>query len=104
MSDYYILDGHEVKECDLMTWAKWFGKADRGDRKVARETIGDSEISTVFLGLDHSFGGGSPLLFETMVFGGKLDGEMDRYSTWNEAVLGHKAMAERVEEGGDKHE
>lgn len=90
---YNILEGHEVKQVDLMTWARWFeGK----DRHVANETIGDSQISTVFLGLNHSFGDGPPLLFETLVFGGKLDQEMDRYSTWDEAEAGHKAMVERV--------
>lgn len=93
MSDKYILDGHEVKECDLMTWAKCFGTA---DRKVARETIGDSDISTVFLGLDYSVGEGPPILFETLVFGGKLDGEMDRYPTWDKAISGHNSMIERV--------
>ena len=51
----------------------------------------------MFLGLDHSFGGGAPLLFETMVFGGPLDGEQERYSTWNEAEAGHKLMVERVQ-------
>ena len=93
----FILDGHEVKECDLMTWAEWYETA---DRKVARETIGDSDISTVFLGIDHSFGEGPPLLFETMVFNGKLDGEINRYSTWDDAVAGHNAMVKKVKKEG----
>lgn len=38
---------------------------------------------------------------ETMVFGGPLDAEMERYSTWDEAVAGHAAMVARCEaEGG----
>lgn len=53
-------------------------------------------VSTVFLGLDHQYGDGPPLLFETMVFGGPLDHEMNRYSTWNEAEKGHQEMVERV--------
>jgi hypothetical protein len=36
--------------------------------------------------------GGPPLIFETMVFGGSKDGEMDRYSTKEEAEKGHEAM------------
>ena len=93
MDGKYILEGHEVREADLMTWAKWF---ERADRHVAKEKVGDAEISTVFLGLDHAFGDGPPLLFETMVFGGTLDQEQNRYSTWSEAEAGHKDMVERV--------
>ena len=51
--------------------------------------IGEVSVSTVFLW-------GHPLLFETMVFGGKLDQEQKRYSTWEEAERGHAAMVERV--------
>lgn len=55
-------------------------------------------ISTVFLGLDHRWSGGPPLLFETMVFNGPLSEEQDRYTTWEQAVAGHKAMVERVKQ------
>jgi len=73
------------------------------DRRVAFTDLDDrGRISTVFLGIDHSFGfGEGPLLFETMVFNGPLDGEQDRYSTWDEAEAGHKAMVERVKELAD---
>jgi len=50
----------------------------------------------VFLGLNHSFGEGPPLLFETMVFGGALDQEQARYTTWEQAEAGHKQMLARV--------
>jgi len=94
MSGKYILNGKEVIKCnDLMKWAKWFEKA---DRHVAKDTVNDSDISTVFLGLDHQFGSGPPLLFETLVFGGTLDQEMDRYETWDQAEKGHLAMIARV--------
>ena len=96
MTDKYILDGHNVVVCDdLIKWAEWFEVA---DRTVARTKIGVVKISTVFLGLDHQFSGGKPLLFETLVFGGELDGEMDRYSTWDEALNGHEKMVERVKD------
>jgi len=36
------------------------------------------------------------VLFETMVFGGKLDQEQERYCTYDEAEAGHKTMVERV--------
>jgi len=94
MSGKYILDKHDVVECDdLMTWAKWYGTADRG---VALDQKGDVEVSTIFLGIDHQFGDGPPLLFETMVFGSEHDQYTDRYSTWEEAEAGHKQMCEKV--------
>ncbi len=93
---HYILEGTEVVEVkDLMEWAKWLESA---DRHVAKDESHGVEVSTVFLGLDYNFGSGPPLLFETMVFGGKLDGEVNRYSTWQEAETGHEAMKGRVEE------
>ena len=93
---YYILsaDGQPLP-VPVMRWAVWFETA---DRKVALTKIGEAEISTVFLGLDHNFSGeGAPVLYETLVFGGKLDGEMMRYTTHEEALAGHVRMVTRVE-------
>lgn len=51
------------------------------------------EVSTVFLGLDHNFGGGGPpVVFETMVFGGAYDQKCARYCTWDECLAGHDAF------------
>jgi hypothetical protein len=95
MSDKYLLDGHLVIPCEnLMYWAKWFETA---NRRVALTKKDSFEVSTVFLGLDHNFGhSGPPLLFETMVFGGPLDQEQERYSTWEEAKVGHKSMVKKA--------
>ncbi len=88
MSDRYILKDKEPVEChSLMEWAKWFENA---DRIVKQEEIGDVKVSTVFLGLDHSFGNGVPLLFETMIFGGKYDQYQDRCYSWDEAEEMHR--------------
>ena len=89
-SAYYYLDGHEAKPCNMRTWAE------HGLPRVALTKIGAVDISTVFLGLDHSNGEGPPLLFETMIFGGPLDEEQRRYTTWDEAEAGHAEMVERV--------
>lgn len=94
MSDKYILIGKEpILEKDLLKWARKFETV---DRRVARDKIGKVSVSTVFLGLDHNFDGGKPLLFETMIFGGKHDQYTDRYSTWEEAEKGHKKAVELV--------
>ena len=95
----YILEGHEPVPCpDLMQWGRWF-EAARGTRQVAQTVIGKATVSTVFMALDHAFGSGPPLLFETMVFGSeRWEDEMERYATWEEAEEGHKAMVLRVRE------
>lgn len=46
-------------------------------------------VSTVFLGTDHGYGRGAPILFETMIFGGPLDEEQDRFCTVHEARVAH---------------
>ena len=83
----YILDGKTIVKCDdILKWGAWFGKA---DRQVGKTEKDDVRVSTVFLGIDHSFGDGELLLFETMIFGGEHDGDQWRYSTWEEAEKGH---------------
>lgn len=91
----YILNENKeaVPTEDILEWGCWFESA---DRRVASTERGDIRVSTVFLGIDHSFRGGKPLLFETMIFGGPRDGETYRYSTWAEAEAGHRKL---IEEG-----
>lgn len=86
---YYILkDGEPIVVDDIVELGKWFENFD--NRLVARTQIQDAMISTVFLGLDHAWGGGSPVLFETMIFGGKHDDYQDRYTSLEEAMFGHE--------------
>ena len=94
MYSNYKLEGHTPVECaNLAEWGEWLQGA---DKRVALDRINGVDISTVFLGIDYQFGEGPPLLFETMVFGGKLDAEQERYGTWDEAEAGHQAMKQRV--------
>ena len=95
---YYMLNpDHSIREAkDIIEWATSFEGV---SRFVAKTSLENGMISTVFLGIDHNWGNGKPLFFETMVFDGPLDGEMARYHTWDEALQGHKAMVERVREG-----
>jgi hypothetical protein len=95
VSEHYILNGHEPVPVDLMTWARWL-EENRDQKRVAIDKVGETTVSTVFLGLDHSFGDGPPLLFETMTFEGPISDECERYTTWDEAVAGHAVMCERV--------
>lgn len=72
---------------------------DRSYALVDCTRVGDRDVSTVWLGIDHRWGNGPIAIFETMVF--KLDarglrehstGEQWRYSTEAEARLGHAAV------------
>lgn len=96
--DKYILDadGNPQPEDDLMKWGNWLQNS--GSRIVKKERIGESEVSTIFLGIDHSFGDSSePVLWETMVFGGKLNQEMARCpGSKKDAEAMHARMVERV--------
>lgn len=88
---YYILDGHEPKAVNsYLDWDSF------ENVHVSKTEIGDISVSTVFLGVDHSFGEGSPVLFETMIFGGEHDGYQERYCTWDEAEAGHARAVELV--------
>jgi hypothetical protein len=97
----YILDAnHNPVVCDdLFKWARWFETADRRVAHDMDEGEGAERIrvSTVFLGLDHNFAEvGPPVLWETMVFGGTLDGEQARYASREAALRGHQDMCRRV--------
>lgn len=86
----YILDeqGNPKEVDNILEWARWFETA---DRIVAKTKVGKFDVSTVFLGIDHSFGQGPPLLYETMIFGSGMDGEyQERYPTKMKALSGHE--------------
>lgn len=85
---YYILLDRLPVAVDTMTWALWW-ETHHEQRQIGDDRIERCRVSTVFLGLDHSFGGGAPVLFETMIFGGPLSGECWRYRTYAEAERGH---------------
>jgi hypothetical protein len=89
MTHFYVLDANDkpVREPDLVAWARFMEGA---GRHVAQDRIGDVYISTVFLGLDHGWGAQRPVLWETMVFGSKLDETQERYTTREEALAGHR--------------
>ena len=72
---------------------------DKSYKVIKQQTTNDGKVvSTVWLGLNHRFGLGEPLIFETMVFpekGDFSDLDMERYSTLKEAKAGHKRMFEK---------
>ena len=96
MSEHWILKDGEPVQVPLLEWALWFENTDT--RRVAETIINDVRVSTVFLGINHNFGGGKPLLFETMIFGGTHDEYQERYTTLEESMRGHEHAVALVKE------
>ena len=98
MSRYHDRDGRPI---DLYEWAHLM--EDQDYKRVQWDLVnGRWYVSTVWLGLDHNWWGGAPLIFETMVF--SQDGtaapydewEMRRYHTEQDARRGHAEMVALV--------
>jgi hypothetical protein len=93
MNDVYDRNGQPIDSAS-------FGRllSDRAYKKIGLTKVADGEksftVSTVWLGINHRYGDGPPLIFETMVFGegSMLDLACARYSTEQEAREGHRAM------------
>jgi hypothetical protein len=72
-------------------WSELWGDLD--ERQFRKTTIGRFFISTVWLGMNHRYNDGPPLIFETMIFDEKsnsADIGCQRYSTKVEAIAGHE--------------
>lgn len=86
---------------------------DESQRRVALTKVGPVTISTVFLGINHQFADGPPILFETMAwidmeheaYGKKWDRSWEDYqtrcSTWLEAEEMHRQAIEHFKQYGD---
>jgi hypothetical protein len=96
MKMWYLLDdeGHprpvDINSPESM--AQWTMP---GARVVLQDRRGSAFISTVFLALNHSFGDGPPVLWETMIFDHPAWSDyQERYSSKSDAILGHlRALA-----------
>mgnify|MGYP001584230827 CR=1 FL=1 len=95
MERYYDRNGDPIT--DTLEWARLL--EDITYQRVEETTLPDGTwISTVWLGLNHNYGDGPPLIFETVVFpkkGDFNDRDQDRYSTEAEAIAGHERMVEK---------
>jgi hypothetical protein len=110
-SEKYILDenGQPVVCDDLLEWASWYESSEK--RRIAGTHLDGKDgvfISTVFLGLDHNFSPMSdpltykPILWETMIFGGKHDQFQRRYTSRELAELGHAEACAMAQQGIDE--
>lgn len=93
MNDKFILDNDHrpIRVDDVLEWGEWMQTHSRRVRLT--KLPGFRRLSTIFLGLDHRFGEGDPLLFETMLLQSSgRDDACERYETWDEALSGHQLM------------
>lgn len=67
--------------------------------RIAYDQLEHCALSTVWLGLNHSFTDGPPILFESMIFGGPHDGDMRRYATEDDALAGHLHAVDEIRAG-----
>ena len=93
----YIFNSRgEPEACDdVLEWGRWYEVA---CRRVALTNVGGHRegisyiVSTVFLGVDHNhFKGGTPILWETMVFRGDE-------GLWFDRCGGSREQAEAMHE------
>lgn len=109
----YVLIGQTpVPAKDVLEMANMFG--DDFNRRVKLTKVGPVTVSTVFLGINHQFGDGPPILFETMAwidmeheaYGKKYDRNWENYqercSTWLEAEEMHRRAVEHFSQYGDE--
>lgn len=110
----YDLDGNPI------TWERWaellhqkLAGGPHWDQKgplpwwrIGFDKVGPYSVSTVWLGLDHQYGDGPPLIFETMVFTEGpdektrdwLDTYTRRYPSKEAALAGHDRIVTEVRE------
>lgn len=96
---FYKLNGQEPVHCTLAEYAQ--SMSQESNRIVAQNTVNNLFVSTIFTGIDHSFGMGEKRLFETVIFGMEDDIHPKwQHATWNEAVEKHHQLVKMIEKNG----
>jgi len=105
MGRYFIIRCDEViEEPDHERWSEWYRDVYPDVRRVAHTELQFGTVSTEFLAMSMSLSRAEwPLLFETRVKGGWLDGESRRYATFEEARNGHERWVDRVRSAEDEN-
>lgn len=98
MGRHYILhDGKLVEENDHATWLDWVDRCYPQVECLARTETASATVLTRFLAVNLTLAEDqTPLLFETSVNGGWLDGQREKFATPEAARAGHLAWVDRV--------
>ena len=96
MTRYYTFneDGSVAKVYDgVEKYAEGFKAGEEREVRIGAGAVGPYWVSTVPLLIDHNFSGdGTPVLWETMIFGGEVTDEeyQERYTSVEAARDGHE--------------
>lgn len=86
MSTFFDRDGRPMSP---ERWGELHGVEDY--IRIASTELADCWVSTVWIGLDYGWGRTPrPITFETLIFGGPLDGSGERYASPEAAAHGHR--------------
>jgi len=89
---YFDRDGEEIT---MGQWSILFGH--KPYQILQQDHVGPYFVSTVWLGMNHQWVDGPPMIFETMVFGpGGDDETTDRYPSEDDALAGHERRLDQV--------
>lgn len=90
---FYVLDdrGSVHQAANIHEWGAFFEQTEK--RRVKETRIGKARVSTVFTGVDYL---DPPRLWETMVFGGRIDGAGRKATSLEQALLDHDALCGEV--------
>jgi hypothetical protein len=102
MSWYILTTDNQPVAVSVREAAQWM--EDNPEKKaVKQDHVDDIFVSTVFLGLDHSWDNQGLILWETMIFGGINDQYQERYSSYEDALEGHQRAIDLIKkENGEK--
>ncbi len=96
---FYKLSKKKPIPCSMNEWAIFMTSA--SNRIIEQNQIGPLLISTIFTGIDHSFGHGEKKLFETTVLGLNNDIQLRwHFSTYNQAIREHRRLTLLIETKG----
>jgi hypothetical protein len=106
MGRYYILRNDEVvEELDHAVWSEWFETDYKDVEQIAETETAHSSVQTRFLAVNLTLAQDQPpLLFETTVVGGWLEGQGEKYSSLEAARAGHDAWVGKVRAAEEENE
>lgn len=95
-SRLYIIKNKRVcKSKSLEQFIDWFNKEDP-DLLLWLDRIKNTSIVTAFFGYDIGINDSQPVMLESVIIGGTLDGQKYRYGSYGEARAGHQRRLKRV--------
>ena len=101
MSWYILTADNQPVAVSVTEAAQWM--EDNPERKaVKQDHVDDVFVSTVFLGLDHSWNNKGLILWETMIFGGINDQYQERYNSYEDALEGHQRAINLIKQENGK--